>query len=43
MEEERRLGVWDKYLTLWVVFCMSAGVLIGLLLPNVPAFLSRFE
>ncbi len=43
MEEERRLGVWEKYLTLWVVLCMGAGVLIGLLSPAVPAFLSRFE
>jgi len=41
--EERRLGVWEKYLTLWVVLCMGAGVLIGLLLPDVPAFLSRLE
>ena len=41
--EERRLGVWEKYLTLWVVLGMGAGVLIGLLLPDVPAFLSRFE
>ena len=41
--EERRLGLWEKYLTLWVVLCMGAGVLIGLLLPDVPAFLSRFE
>ncbi len=43
MEEERRLGVWEKYLTLWVVLCMVVGVLIGLFLPAVPAFLSRFE
>ena len=41
--EEKRLGVWEKYLTLWVALCMGAGVLIGLLLPDVPAFLSRFE
>ncbi|MFC1978311.1 ACR3 family arsenite efflux transporter [Chloroflexota bacterium] len=41
--EERRLGIWEKYLTLWVVLCMGAGVLIGLLLPTVPVFLSRFE
>ncbi len=41
--EERRLGFFEKYLTLWVVLCMGAGVLIGLLLPDVPAFLSRFE
>jgi len=41
--EEKGFGVWEKYLTLWVVLCMGAGVLIGLLLPAVPDFLSRFE
>ncbi len=41
--EERRLGLWEKYLTLWVVLCMVVGVLVGLFLPAVPAFLSRFE
>lgn len=41
--EERKLGIWEKYLTLWVFLCMGAGILIGLFLPEVPAFLSRFE
>jgi ACR3 family arsenite transporter len=40
---ERKLGVFDKYLTLWVLLCMVAGVLIGLYLPAIPAFLGRFE
>ncbi|MEE8414022.1 MAG: ACR3 family arsenite efflux transporter [Dehalococcoidales bacterium] len=40
---EGKLGVWEKYLSLWVVLCMGAGVLIGLFLPAVPVFLSKFE
>ena len=37
------IGFFEKYLTLWVVLCMVAGVLIGQFLPGIPAFLSRFE
>ncbi len=37
------IGFFEKYLTLWVSLCMVAGVLIGKFLPDVPAFLSRFE
>lgn len=37
------IGFFEKYLTLWVVLCMAAGVIIGRFLPGVPAFLGRFE
>ena len=37
------ISFFEKYLTLWVLLCMAAGVLIGRYLPGVPAFLSRFE
>jgi ACR3 family arsenite transporter len=37
------IGFFDKYLTLWVILCMAAGVLIGRFLPGIPAFLGRFE
>ncbi len=37
------IGFFEKYLTLWVVLCMAAGVLIGRFLPGIPAFLGRFE
>ncbi|MFH1880589.1 MAG: ACR3 family arsenite efflux transporter [Bacillota bacterium] len=37
------IGFFEKYLTLWVLLCMAAGVLIGNYLPQVPAFLARFE
>jgi ACR3 family arsenite transporter len=37
------IGFFDRYLTVWVVLCMIAGVLIGTFLPSVPALLGRFE
>ena len=37
------IGFFEKYLTLWVILCMVAGVLIGQFLPAIPAFLGRFE
>jgi ACR3 family arsenite transporter len=37
------ISFFEKYLTLWVVLCMAAGVLIGKYLPAVPDFLGRFE
>jgi len=41
--EQRGIGFFEKYLTLWVILCMAAGVTIGLFLPAVPAFLGMFE
>ncbi|ABN06989.1 arsenical-resistance protein [Methanocorpusculum labreanum Z] len=37
------LGMFGKYLTLWVIICMIVGVLIGRFLPSIPAFLGTFE
>ena len=37
------IGFFDKYLTVWVMLCMVAGVLIGKFLPGIPGFLGRFE
>ncbi len=37
------IGFFEKYLTVWVILCMVAGVLIGRFLPAVPDFLGRFE
>ncbi len=41
--ESAGIGFFEKYLTLWVILCMVAGILIGKYLPGVPAFLNRFE
>ncbi len=40
---EKKIGFFEKYLTLWVVLCMGAGILIGSLLPAIPEFLGNFE
>jgi ACR3 family arsenite transporter len=43
VEKKQEMGVFQRYLTLWVALCMVAGVLIGQFLPGIPAFLGRFE
>ncbi len=42
-EKAQGIGFFEKLLTLWVILCMAAGVLIGRFLPAVPQFLARFE
>ncbi|TVR75389.1 MAG: arsenical-resistance protein [Spirochaetaceae bacterium] len=37
------LGIFGRYLTIWVALCIVAGVAIGQFLPGIPEFLSRFE
>ncbi len=45
MKEEKKAGIgfFEKYLTVWVLLCMAAGILIGRFLPGVPTFLGKFE
>jgi len=40
MKEERRLGLWEKYLTLWVALCILFGVLLGRALPQISKILA---
>ena len=42
-EKNQGIGLFEKYLTLWVVICMAVGILIGKYLPVVPEFLGKFE
>lgn len=42
-QELAGISFFEKYLTLWVILCMAAGILIGKYLPGIPAFLNRFE
>jgi ACR3 family arsenite transporter len=37
------IGFFERYLSVWVILCMLAGVLIGKFLPSIPAFLGKFE
>ena len=41
--EERKIGFFDKYLTLWVLLCIVVGIAVGKFLPAIPHMLSRFE
>jgi ACR3 family arsenite transporter len=37
------IGLFEKTLSLWVLGCMVAGILIGKFLPAIPDFLGKFE
>lgn len=46
MGEEKKgkgLGVFEKYLTVWVAVCIVIGISIGQLLPIIPNTLNKFE
>ena len=42
-EKERKLGIWGKYLTLWVILCIGAGIGLGRLFPDLSATLAKLE
>ncbi len=42
-KQSQGIGFFEKYLTVWVVLCMVAGVLIGKFVPQIPDFLNLFE
>lgn len=42
-KETSGISFFNKYLTVWVILCMVAGVLIGKYLSAIPEFLGRFE
>ena len=37
------IGFFERYLTVWVLLCMAAGVAIGVYFPGIPDYLSKFE
>jgi ACR3 family arsenite transporter len=43
MEKERRLGLWEKYLTIWVALCILVGTGLGRLFPQISDFMARLE
>ncbi len=43
MEKNSGIGFFEKYLSLWVLLCMAAGIAVGLWLPGVRDFLGQFE
>ncbi len=43
MERKAGLGIFQKYLSLWVALCMVGGVLLGRLLPGIVGALGRMN
>ena len=43
-EEQQKggLGIFERYLTIWVALCIIVGVLIGVYLPQIPQTLDKF-
>jgi len=42
-EKERKLGIWEKYLTIWVALCILAGTGLGRLFPQISDGLAKLE
>jgi len=42
IEKERRLGAWEKYLSLWVALCIGAGIGLGRAFPQLSTALGEF-
>ena len=41
--QERKLGIWEKYLTVWVALGIGAGTLLGRAFPKIADVLARLE
>ena len=41
--EKPAISFFERYLTVWVLLCMGAGVLIGKFLPEIPGALAKLE
>lgn len=37
------MKLFDKLLSIWVLLCMAAGVLLGKFVPSIPEFITKFE
>ncbi|MGV8059855.1 MAG: ACR3 family arsenite efflux transporter [Smithellaceae bacterium] len=42
-EKNKGIGFFEKYLTVWVLLCMAAGILVGKSLPGIPDVLEGFQ
>jgi ACR3 family arsenite transporter len=42
-EKTQGIGFFEKYLTVWVLLCMTAGILIGKFMPGIPAVLEKLQ
>ncbi|PIU55101.1 MAG: arsenical-resistance protein [Deltaproteobacteria bacterium CG07_land_8_20_14_0_80_38_7] len=37
----KNMGIFERYLTLWVLFCIGAGIVLGKIAPNIATSLDR--
>jgi ACR3 family arsenite transporter len=42
-KKELSLGLWEKYLTLWIAICIVAGLLVGRFLPEFGEFMDSLK
>ncbi len=42
-QKAQGIGFFEKYLTVWVILCMAAGILIGKFLPGIPSVLQKLQ
>lgn len=42
-KKTRGLGIWEKYLTLWVFLCIITGIALGRIFPGLSITLSKLE
>jgi len=43
MAAKRELGLWEKYLSVWVALCITVGILLGRAFPEISEALARVE
>ena len=43
MFEKRKLSVFEKYLTAWVLLCIATGIILGKTAPGASKFLDGLE
>ena len=41
--QEKKLGFFEKYLTLWVMLCIFIGIILGKILPDLAKFLDKLS
>ncbi len=41
--KEKKLGFFEKYLTLWIIICIIVGILFGKLFPDISGFLNNLS
>lgn len=43
VKQELSLGIWEKYLTLWIAICIIAGLLVGRFIPAFGEFMDSLK